>query len=240
MGFRACRVIVPAVALVVTVVGGVNVASATSFTYDSYTVANEQNIQINTPNNIYGGAGQVTLIGSGADNGINIPVWCLDIYTYLLGSDTYQVGSLTTAGAGGSPSNPTLTTTQIGEIGALIVNGNLLIGTSPDVSAATQLAIWEVEYPNFTYSGLDFGAISLAAGYLTELGNGSLAPVSHVSLLTDGPNNQSMGFVPPATGGFGAVTPLPSTWTMLLAGLAGLGFFASRQRSKDTAAIAAV
>ena len=34
-------------------------------------------------------------------------------------------------------------------------------------------------------------------------------------------------------------TPLPSTWTMLIAGFAALGFFACRGRSKGSAAIAA-
>lgn len=34
-------------------------------------------------------------------------------------------------------------------------------------------------------------------------------------------------------------TPLPSTWTMMLLGLAGLGFFAYRGSKKDSAAIAA-
>ncbi len=34
-------------------------------------------------------------------------------------------------------------------------------------------------------------------------------------------------------------TPLPSTWTMLIAGFAGLGFFAFRGSKKGSAAIAA-
>src|ERR1039458_3579271 len=81
-------------AAIAAVITGVNVASAATFTYNGYTVANEQNINILTPNNISGGAGQVTLIGSGAaDAGKNLQVWCLDIFTYLLGSDTYTVGS---------------------------------------------------------------------------------------------------------------------------------------------------
>jgi cbb3-type cytochrome oxidase subunit 3 len=34
-------------------------------------------------------------------------------------------------------------------------------------------------------------------------------------------------------------TPLPSTWTMLIAGFVGLGFFAYRGTKKGTAALAA-
>jgi hypothetical protein len=37
-----------------------------------------------------------------------------------------------------------------------------------------------------------------------------------------------------------AATPLPSTWTMLIAGFVGLGFFAYRGPKKNTGAIAAV
>ena len=36
-----------------------------------------------------------------------------------------------------------------------------------------------------------------------------------------------------------ATTPLPSTWTMLIAGFAGLGFFVYRGTKKKCAAIAA-
>jgi len=36
-----------------------------------------------------------------------------------------------------------------------------------------------------------------------------------------------------------AVTPLPSTWTMMLIGLAGLGFVAYRGTKRNTAALAA-
>ena len=229
-------------AAIAAVIAGVNVASAATFTYNGYTVANEQNINILTPNIISGGAGQVTLIGSGAaDAGKNLQVWCLDIFTYLLGSDTYTVGSLTTAGAGGSSSNPTLTTQQIGEIGALVVNGNSLIATpgrSNDISAAIQLAIWKVEYTNFTYTGLDSGAIALAAGYLADVApGGTWAPVSNVSLLSEGDNNQTMAFVTASSGGGqGGETPLPAALPLFASGLGALGLLGWRRKRKAQAA----
>jgi hypothetical protein len=40
-------------------------------------------------------------------------------------------------------------------------------------------------------------------------------------------------------GTFAATTPLPSTWTMLIAGFVGLGFVAYRGKKKGSAAIAA-
>ena len=193
---RACC---SALLVVAAIVAGANVASASSFFYNGYTVANEQNISISNPYNISGGAGQVTLIGSGADSGKDLEVWCLDVFTYLLGSDTYQVGPLTIAGAGGSSLNPTLTTQQIGEIGALIVHGDSLIKTSTDtdVSAAIQLAIWEVEYAGFKYTGLDAGAINLAAGYLNDLTNGIGPPTIMFHCSRTGPTIRAWLLSPP-------------------------------------------
>jgi hypothetical protein len=232
LGTRSCRIALPLVAA--ALVAGVNVASAATFTYSSYSVTNEQDITILTPNSISGGAGQITLIGSGANPGVitndgaDILAWCLNIYTYLASSGTYTVGTLTTAGTGGS--NPTLTTTQIGEIGALMLNGDAIINSSTNVSAAIQLAIWEVEYGStFTYSGLSSAVTNLANTYKSDVTGGSpiWAPDYNVSLLSES-DNQNLGFVTP--------TPLPSTWTMMLIGAAGLGFFAYRGTKNRAAA----
>ncbi len=232
MSRRRYFVAAAALALLLPVVSltGASLATAATFTYSGYSVTNEQNISISAPNHISGGAGQITLIGSGANAGEDIFAYCMDIYTYLAGSGTYQIGPLTTAGTG-SP-NPTLTNTQIGQIGALIVNGSALINSSFDVSAAIQLAIWKVEYGvnNFIFSGLDIGAKNLADAYLADVAPGGIwAPDYNVFLLS-GNGSQSLVFVDP--------TPLPSTWTMMLIGLAGLGF-ACRRMKKDAAAFAA-
>src|ERR1700722_1998146 len=172
---------------------GSNVADASTFQYGGYSVSNEQNITILTPNNISGGAGEIELIGSGPNSGESLLVWCLDIFTYLNGSGAYQVGPLTTAGSG-APS-PSLKPAQISEIGSLIVHGDALINTAFDVSAATQLAIWEVEYGSgFSYSGLDAQASSDAKRYLANVGPGGIwnSPVYRVTLLTEA-GNQNMG-----------------------------------------------
>jgi hypothetical protein len=200
--------------LLALLIGGVTSASATTFTYSSYSVENEQNITILTPNSISGGMGQIDLIGSGVNAGQDILAWCLDIYTYLNSAGTYQMGSLTTAGSGHG--NPSLTNAQIGEIGSLIAHGDAIINTAYDVSAAIQLAIWKVEYGNsFTYRGVDSGVTSLANTYLADVETGSWdTPDYNVSLLSEA-GNQDLAFV----------TPVPSTWTLMLAGFASLGFF---------------
>jgi len=232
----SCRIALPLV--VAALVAGANVASATTFTYSSYSVTNEQNITILTPNSISGGAGQITLIGSGADAGVDIPAWCLDIYVYLTNSGSYTtLGSLTTAGTG-SP-NPTLTSAQIGQIGSLIVHGDALISNpstnSTYVSAAIQLAIWEIEY-EFTTHGLTFDSVpysSLATQYVTDVTGGTWAPDPDVLLLIPSGGDQTN-----QTLAYAAFTPLPSTWTLLLIGLAGLGFFAYRGTRNRSATVA--
>src|SRR5690349_20601416 len=111
-------------------------ASAATFQYDSYTVTNKQTIHILTPNNISGGIGQTVLHGAGANTGQLHAAWCLDIYDFLSNAGTYTVTPMTTGGSGGS--NPSLTTTQMAEIGSLMVNGTARINTDTNVSAATQ------------------------------------------------------------------------------------------------------
>jgi|SRR5665213_1704128 len=224
---RFSRLLLSLVGLLVV---GANAASAATFTYSSYDVTNEQNISISAPNSISGGAGQIVLIGSGANVGQTILAYCLNIYTYLQGAGTYQIGPLTTAGSG-SP-NPALTNTQISEIGSLIVNGNALISTSHDVSAAVQLAIWEVEYgAGFTFTGLDAGAKSLASTYLTNVGAGGIWASSNynVSLLSQ-TGNQNLAFVNP--------TPIPAALPLFAGGLGVFGLLARRRKRKAPLAIA--
>jgi hypothetical protein len=209
-----------ALPLAVALLAGADIARAETISYGSYSVINEQNISIYTPSSVTGGAGQIVLNGSGANAGQNFLAWCLDIYTFLANTGTYGLSSLTTAGSGGS--NPSLTTTQIGEIGALMLNGDRLINASRDVSAATQLAIWKVEYgASFSSDGISPSVTSLAQTYINQAGpGGTLGPVP-VTLLSQ-PGNQHLGGV--------ATTPLPSTWTMLLGGLAGILFLAFPRR----------
>jgi hypothetical protein len=214
-------------------------ASAATFTYSSYSVANPQNITILTPNNVVGAAGQITLVGSGANAGETLQAWCLDVFTYLTGSSTYQISSLTTAGAG-SP-NPSLTTTQIAQIGALMVNGNALINTATDVSAAIQLAIWQTEYGgSFTYSGVSSAVTNLANAYLANVGTGGIwSGGSYGITLLSAPGNQTLGYASGDQNGELTPTPLPAAWLMMVSGLAGIGYVARRRKQQNGASAAA-
>ena len=217
---RAFRFAVP---LAASVLAGLPAAQAASFTYGSYTVVNEQVISIQSPTNVSGGVGEIVLSGSGPNAGQTLLAWCLDIYTYLNNASTYNLGTLTNAGTGGA--NPTLTNTQLGEIGALMANGERLINSSPNQSAATQLAIWAVEYglPNFKFSGLSSDTVNLAISDYNNVQPGAVwAPVTPDLLSV--PGSQTLG---------GVETPLPPTWSMLLAVLVGFGLWVRRNRARQ-------
>lgn len=163
---RLCQIAVP---LIAGLLAGANVASASSiYTYSTYTVPGEQTIMITSPADTFAGMGQIDLDGTGASAGIDIMAWCLDPYSALLGNGnggsgpfTYNITqpllpSTVAAGFGTSMSSPSgmLSATQIAEIGGLMAYGNANIGTA-NVSAAAQLAIWEVEYgSNFSFTGV--------------------------------------------------------------------------------------
>src|SRR5689334_17027076 len=70
-------------------------ASAGTFQYDSFTVTNEQSIQVLSPSNLIGGIGQVILHGAGPDAGLVEAGWCVDAYDFLANSGVYTTGPLT-------------------------------------------------------------------------------------------------------------------------------------------------
>ena len=160
-GCRWCRSWVIALSVLAGCSFEVRVAHATTFQYDSYSTINAQTINVLSPTVGYGEMGQLILNGAGPNSGQTLTAWCLDVSVYLTTSGTYTLGPLTTAGAGGS--NPTLTTGQISEIGSLMLNA---LSSDTNSSAATQLAIWMLEYGSeFSYSDVSSAVTALALTY---------------------------------------------------------------------------
>jgi hypothetical protein len=231
-----------ALSLLTGLIAGTSVASASTYTYSNYNVPGEQTIQITSPNDIFGGMGQIDLIGTGSSLGNNILAWCLDVYTYLLGNGytgggppapfTYNISQLTTAtqnvgfSTNGTNNLATLTASQIDKIGGLIAYGDAHIG-DPNVSAATQMAIWETEYSNFTYL-----ASSVSAATITqvtwELANVLPSDGSNIGLLTQGTDqaNQTLAYFHPGSfGNSGTPGPIAGAGlpgVLFLIGFAGL------------------
>jgi hypothetical protein len=122
-------------------------AKADQFDYGSFSVFQGQNITITSPTGVTADTGLILLQGAGAQSGITLDAWCVDLFHELAGSSIYNIVPLTTAGSGAP--NPMLTAAQINQMGTLMVRGDA--DTPGDVfgantSAAFQLAIWSVEY----------------------------------------------------------------------------------------------
>ena len=210
------------------------VAYATTFQYDSYSVINAQTINVLSPTVGYGEMGQLILNGAGPNSGQTLPAWCLDVSVYLATSGTYTLGPLTTTGAGGS--NPALTTEQISEISSLMLNG---LSSDTNSSAATQLAIWMLEYGSeFSYSGVSSAVTALALTYESNVMPGGewYCPNCTVTLLSS-LGDQSLGYalLPTEGGGTLPAVPLPATLPLFATGLCALGLLGWRRKQKATA-----
>jgi len=212
----------------------VRVAHATTFQYDSYSTINAQTINVLSPTVGYGEMGQLILNGAGPNSGQTLTAWCLDVSVYLTTSGTYTLGPLTTAGAGGS--NPALTAGQVSEIGSLMLNG---LSSDTNSSAATQLAIWMLEYGSeFSYSGVSSAVTALALTYESNVMPGGewYCPNCTVTLLSS-LGDQSLGYalLPTEGGGTLPAVPLPATLPLFATGLGALGLLGWRRKRKATA-----
>jgi hypothetical protein len=209
-------------------------AHAATVDYDSYGWYGVA-IQIDTPANIYGGAGQIQLYNNGS---LVADAWCMDIANYLTGSGLDGIAPFTQATvAGGLSGVPTdLSQVQLNTIANLVVNGNVAVqgGASASDSAAYQVAIWSVEYgSNFTYQSLGGAFANQVSSFIETADVGS------------GPSGYSLSFFDPIDPVVSqtlvvatpivstAAVPEASTWAMMLAGFGGLGVMAFRRARKS-------
>lgn len=205
-------------------------AALTSFTYSSYSVVNEINVTIsNSPGqNGHFGSGQIDLIGTSTNAGEVLATWCIDVFDDLLGSDHYNVVSTAFTNDGGRIGGALIgSPSPLGEIGALVHWGDNNLGPTIN-SAAVQLAIWTIEYPGASFIS-DNGAVnSLVPTLVSNAQNGSLPAFYGLGEVVDPGNNQGLVFEVGGRINTSLASPLPSTWTMMLIGFAGLGLLAYR------------
>ena len=104
-----------------------------------------------------------------------------------------------------------------------------------------QLAIWTVEYPGAKFTSADGFINHWVSVLVHEAQTGALPAFNGVLAEVVDPTNGNQGLVyevPNITtigGGNLRPTPLPSTWTMMLIGLAGLGLLAFRPQKRPAA-----
>jgi hypothetical protein len=232
LSMRSCRLALP---LAAALLAGTSLASANSITFDGVNYGESVTVSgtggVVSGLNISADAGQFQLYDNTA--GKSLVAWCLDLVDLVAGTTNYTVGPLLAGGPIDSVS--AITQPQINELGWLMSYGNAHI-TTPDESAATQLAIWWVEYGkgNLTFTNND-PAITLAGtlytdalGFATILGDVTqYVPDSGQSLGNGG-----------TTGGGGTVpsTPLPAALPLFATGLGALGLLGWRRKRKNAAA----
>ena len=215
-------------------------ARAANLVYDSETFYGV-GIDITSPNNISGGAGQIQLWNSGS---LVADAWCMDVGNYLAGAGTFGVLPFTVATvSGGVPGFPSsLTQAQLNTIANLVHDGDTAVagGASQSLSAAYQVAIWTTEYSGTT---LPFDYVGLGSTFATDV-----TSVLSAASLDGAPSGFSMSFLNPVSPEVSQTlifesavptltvgAPEPSTWAMGLigfAGIAGLGLFNRRKSTR--------
>jgi PEP-CTERM motif len=221
-------------------------AAAATLAYNDATLSYGYfTINISSPTTISGAAGMIDLwTASGY-----VETWCVDVYDYLQTSGTFNIGTLTNDSAPISAGGPNpLSDAQIGQIGALVLNGDALVNAPPsgytanDVAAAIQVAIWQVEYPTFSYSWTppEANADALAAIYYGDAtaGSGDWTAYYGIAALY-ALANQTQIVDPSALSAFnsqGLLSPVsevpePSTWALMMIGALAL---AASTRRKST------
>ncbi|KQS04320.1 hypothetical protein ASG11_08710 [Sphingomonas sp. Leaf357] len=183
------------------------------------------------------GIGQFELVGTTSYNmPVDIFSYCIDLYTSMsTGSYTYVTGSTIVPDA-----------SRRQQLGALLSHSATELANATGdqktiVSAATQMAVWEIVYETattpFNVTGGDFrvgnfqssgtyvnlaASQSLANQYLGNVASGSWQFLSNYQLNYLFGNNQRQSQV------FAVAVPEPATWGMMILGFGLIGMFLRR------------
>ena len=180
-------------------------AQASSISYTSYTVTNDQDVTLVDAKlgvDVHGGSGQVNLNGTNTPGG-SLATWCIDILHELQDSGTFgMAGPLTGSFA--------LTAN------ALLSHAASVIGGDYNASSALQVALWEAEYGSDLTVTAPQAVLNLAQTYLTDVANGTWRADPNAQILVAAGNgqNQSQAYL--------SRVPEPASVLALASGLLSL------------------
>ncbi|OAN66140.1 PEPxxWA-CTERM sorting domain-containing protein [Sphingomonas sp. TDK1] len=190
-------------------------------------------MMVYTPGNFLGawpGMGRFLLSGTEGGKAVSFLSYCIDPFKPV-GEGAYE-----RAGIGSVLGDPTRQQQML----TLLTHSDLLLAAETDlsgkqtISAATQLAVWEIltesgKYDTtagdfYTYGGNSNDARSLANSYLTQVTSGGWAPIAGQQLqVLYSPTQQSQVFL--------TAVPEPASWAMMIGGFAFVGGMLRRRRS---------
>jgi len=198
---RAASSRLPVAAAIIATLFYAQSVSAATVKYTSISVIGES-IHITHPDNVSGEAGQITLkgvTGLGAST-TSLVAWCLDVFDFLKGSGTFTGGGplANTSNLIGGLMQEGNSAIALATGGFLFMNGHLY--SRNDISAATQVAIWSVEYgAAFSYSSVGSSASSSNFNSLVSYLEQHATPnVAYWTLNERG--NQTLGTLDPVPG----------------------------------------
>ena len=203
---------------------GLSQADAASVSFSGFAHGSESvNFSLTAPNSVLSGSGSAGGLLASLNGSASFETYCVDLYQHIGFGETYTDYTLPN------------TTHTFANSNAYVDLGRLYATAGPinDAvhEAAFQIAVWEIAYETsnlydlgsgsakFSGGSADTsGALTLASGWLSSLTNGAHPSIA----VLDSREHQDMIYAP---------VPEPETYSLLLGGLAVIGFVARRRRA---------